>query len=238
MAELIYIILGIVFVLFLVVVTTSSLENVKQKKISFFKTFLVEFIDDLKIILTAVFSPLKKLTKVETLKHLQQIGIYFLEIFTVSGIFLVIAQWLSPIDSTFNSFWFMQITRFLSFFTAYQIFVYSTLSLIQSAKTDSWSAVLRIIELTKLYLKTKNDEVKEDLNRKIEDALHPETFMTGKTRGIVEEISKGLENENNSEFLTKLDQLKINTENNIRSSNLFWRFSFLLHTIKPQGGAQ
>ena len=208
--------LTLVIISFLITVVSATIETCIHEKKHFFNIFFKEFWDDFKLVFKSVF--IHKFS-IRTLKHLEQIGLYFLEIFTVCGLFLVLENFWDPITPE-NLF-----SRFLTVFTAYQIFVYSVMSLINSAKFDEWLALVRIIRLQQLYNQIGSDYVKKELDKRIEESLNAYTFMTGKPKEYVQEIKDGVS-------AGYLDFLLIIAQHNVQANSSFWRFSFLLNSIK------
>lgn len=218
--KLLLIIISLIVLSFFTTVLAAAKETAIQEKKKLYQIVFKEIKDDFFLLVRTVF--VHKFS-VRTLKHVQQIGLYFIEIFTVCGFFLIVENFWNPIN--FNNFYYELFIRFLSVFTAYQIFVYSIMSLINSAKYDEWLALLRIAKLQKLYNKTKSQTVLNELDFRIRDSLNPYTFMTGKTRKFVEEIKEGVDE-------SYLDYLIIISEHQVEALNSFWRFSILLNSIK------
>lgn len=233
MTELIVGIVILLLLAFFLVVLSASLEMSDNEGKSWICYFFKECWDDFRLIIGSVFK--KPKDKILILKHLQQFGLYFIEVFFVCGVFLIIANYVSPIDpKPADLFWYGQFMRFLSFYTAYQLFVFTTLNISASAKKDMWLGLNYVIELTLFYAKHPfNEEVEELLQERIEDVLNPYTFMRGKPREMAEEIEEMVYWESFSkENLELLEFYKIQTQHRIEETSSFWHFSFLLNALK------
>lgn len=225
----------LVFCSFLLAVISASVETGIHEGKSAFKIFPGEFLDDLKLVLKSALYPLRQKNKMEWLKNLQQIGLYMMEVLSVCGLLLIFAQWLNPVSPRDpRLFCYEQAMRFIGFYTAYQFLVFSILNLTHSAERDSWLAVLRIVRLAKLYLSTRNESVKDELDFRIRDALFPYTFMGEKPKAVVGEVKARLRDKDAG----MLDYYEIVASHNLEAASLFWRFSLLLNAIKGQGGAE
>lgn len=244
MRILIIALIVLAFSFFMITVISSCMENALYQKKHWWTFLFSEFWEDFKLIVKSIFHKPYKSNQIKRLKNLQQIGLVLLEVFTVCGLFLILAQWLSPVNTNnLKQFLYEQVIRFLTFYTAYQFLVFSMLSLTSSARKDSWLAVVRIVKLTKLYLKTLDPKIKDELDFRIKDALFPLTFMTQDARKIVKEIKELLEEGQSKDLVPEkvkadLDYFEIIATHYLEASSLFWHFSLLLNAIKPQGGAE
>ena len=232
-------ILGVVLVLaasFLLTVISASLERERCEKCSLSKAFFEEFFSDLKILFHAVFHRPKD--PITLLKHVQQIGLYLLEVFSVCGVFVIAAESIKPVEAGGLLFWYEQIMRFLSFYTAYQIFVFSILNLTHSAKEDSWIEVERLIYLVQLYLTTGDKAAREKLKIEFEDVLDPYTFMDKDALQMAQELfeitklADADRMQTERDYRTQLDLAEIEASHQAEASGLFWQFSLLLNAIK------
>lgn len=242
-----FLIIGLVVLaicFFMLVVISSCIENGINDKTHWWNSFIPEFWGDLKLVFKSVFHLPRKSNQIKRLKDLQQIGLFLLEVFTVCGLFLILAQWLNPVDTNnLKEFLYQQIIRFLTFYTAYQFLVFTLLNLSSSSKKDSWLAVVRIVKLAKLYLKDPDKKILVELDYRIKDALDPYTFTTADAKEVVKDIKKSVEENKTKAYVpeelkTNLDLYELIANHKLEASSLFWHFSFLLNAIKPEGGAE
>lgn len=211
---------GFILAAYLLIVLSSGIETAVNYHRSCLKSILTDLADIFVIIFKALF--VHRITR-RTLKHLQQIGLYLLEIFIVCGICLIIENWLYPM--TEERFWYELFTRFIGVYTFYQIFVFSVLNLMNSATYDEWLAIVRVIKLKQLYFETGAEYVKDKLDYLVKDALDPQTFMTGKPKKLMIEVK-------NCEDPLKLKYYLVLAEHKVQALNSYWHFSYLLSRLK------
>lgn len=167
--------------------------------------------------------------RINRFKHLQQLGIYVLEIMGVCGILLIIAQWRYPVDaSNAGSFWDEQFSRFVNMYAVYQIFIFVVLNIVQSAKVDMWLSLETLAKYGLHYLDTVRRDNLEVFERYLRQLRDPGCFMTEKGLEIASKIEKQVR-------CDEIDAMEL-TEIQIRAQKehdeLFWHFSLLLNLVK------
>lgn len=223
---------AVIISLFLIVVWAGSEETALYEKSSWVKFFCEELINDARIVFKTIFKRPKSFRRL--LKNIQQTGLYLLEITVVCGLMLILAQWISPVSEIGpGQFFYEQFTRFLSFYAAYQIFVFTVLNISVSSRCDEWLSVKRLVRLAILYFETKNTDVKEMLDLRLKDALDPYTFLDGEPLKIAQEVGEIIRKEKPNETdLITLKRYEIVSEHYSEFSGLYWHFSFLLNAMK------
>lgn len=173
------------------------------------------------------------------ISNLEQIFYYLSEIVFVCGGIVLLSNFLYPISGeTIGIIWFFVLERFISFYAVYQIFVLVILNLVDSSYIDQDNAVLRLIELVEIYreyktydILTEVQELKKEIDDRIEILLNPGSLVSESVRNEVKEIKKRYNTPLRGNDLY-FKELKILAESRMTKKGMFWQGSFILKILK------
>lgn len=156
-------------------------------------------------------------------KSIFQVLLYIFEVIGISLLITLILNYFKPIESIVE---FVE-TMILAY-TIYQILVLVILTNLNDIKKDSYLTLLSTLKLCKIYLESKDINLKMNIIKKIDKQLDLGTFNIMEIRYMYEYIK------NNFESLSglELDIYIVQAEHNYEMVSLNWRFSFILRVFK------
>ncbi|MGP8330362.1 MAG: hypothetical protein ACT6FF_08615 [Methanosarcinaceae archaeon] len=156
-------------------------------------------------------------------KSIWTIFLVVVEIATVTSLLVYASQFLKPFQDKFD-----MVERYIIFFAAYEISIYTILNFLNDAKRDSLLAQKTAFEQALLYLESGVAFLKQDLLEKIERQLDIDTLTSLDIRKRYENLIQYIENQNF--WAIKYELLMIN--HSYEMCDLQWRFTFLLRLFK------
>lgn len=156
-------------------------------------------------------------------KSIFQVLLYIVEVFGVAFLITLILNHFKSIESIVE---FVE-TMILSF-TIYQVVVLVILTNLNDIKKDSYLAFLTTLKLCKIYLESKDKNLKMYIIEKIDKQLDLGTFNIVKVKDKYEYLKNNLELLSVSDLDTEI----VLGEHDYEMVSLNWRFSFLLTIFK------
>lgn len=149
--------------------------------------------------------------------------LYFIEIFIIS--FFI--TWLLERSHPSGSFYEV-IEKFFLSYGAYQIFIYTSLSIIDDISKDSALMLLSLLKYCLLYKDTGNDQLKILVNEAIDYQLSYKTMNSVDTEKLLVNLKENIDSIDKVYLQTQL----IMAEHDFEFYQLQWRLSFLLRILK------
>ena len=156
----------------------------------------------------------------QRLKHLI---IYFVEIFIVSSFITWLLEKSHPSGSIFEV-----IEKFFLSYGAYQLLIYTSLSIIDDISKDSALMLLSLLKYCLLYKETGSDQLKLLINEKIDNQISSKTMNSLNTEGLLIKLKENIDSIDKVYIQTQL----IMAEHNFEFYQLQWRLSILLRILK------
>ncbi len=159
-------------------------------------------------------------------KYLFQI---FLYLFETLGIAVLCTIFITDINPFTNCFEFIESVTV--FYALYQIIIYNILQQFNDIKKDEYLALSTLYKLTRLYIITKNDIIKQDILSKLEYQLDSATFNDNNVRREYLNI-KEIINSPKKNNLEIIDYKIIYFDHLSEEAILGWKYSILLRLLK------
>ena len=158
--------------------------------------------------------------KNQRLKHLI---IYFVEIFIVSSFI----TWLLETSHPSGSFYEV-IEKFFLSYGAYQLLIYTSLSIIDDISKDSALMLLSLLKYCLLYKETGSKQLKALINEKIDNQISSKAMNSLNTEGVLIKLKENIDSIDKVYIQTQL----IMAEHDFEFYQLQWRLSIILRLIK------
>ena len=149
--------------------------------------------------------------------------LYFIEIFIISSFI----TWLLERSHPSGSFYEV-IEKFFLSYGAYQLLIYSSLSIIDDISKDSALMLLSLLKYCLLYKETGSDQLKLLINEKIDNQISSKTMNSLNTEGLLIKLKENIDSIDKVYIQTQL----IMAEHNFEFYQLQWRLSILLRILK------
>lgn len=160
------------------------------------------------------------------IKRLYQIFLYLIETLGIATLFTFISDKFIPFNNPFDI-----IERITVFYTLYQIIIYNILQQLNDIKKDEYLALSTMYKYVKLYIQTRNKEIKNYILSSIEYQLEPSTFNDINIRNEYLNIKKAINT--SSKFNTTIIDYKIILYDHlVEEAVLNWKYSILLRIFK------
>lgn len=156
-------------------------------------------------------------------KSIWQVFLYLFEVVVIAFIGTLVFNYFKPILSITEF-----IERMILSYTVYQVLVLVILTNLNDAKKDSYLALLNTLKLCKLYIDSKDKNIKNNIITNVDTQLNPSTFNDLNIRSDYQEIRDNLECFTSTQIEYKI----ISTERMYEMASLNWRISFLLRIFK------
>lgn len=158
--------------------------------------------------------------KYQRLKHLI---IYFVEIFIVSSFITWLLEKSHPSGSIYEV-----IEKFFLSYGAYQLLVYTSLSILDDISKDSALMLLSLLKYCLLYKETGSEKLKALIDEKIDDQISSKAMNSLNTEERLIELKKNIDSIDKVCIQSQL----IMAEHDFEFYQLQWRLSILLRILK------
>ena len=156
----------------------------------------------------------------QRLKHLI---IYFVEIFIISSFITWLLERSHPSGSLYEV-----IEKFFLSYGAYQLLIYTLLSIIDDISKDSALMLLSLLKYCLLYKETGSEQLKVLINEKIDYQISYRAMNSPITEELLINLKKKLDSIDKVYIQTQL----IMAEHDFEFYQLQWRLSILLRILK------
>lgn len=150
-----------------------------------------------------------------------QIFLYVVELLLVSLLITYSTTFIEPITSSI-----VFLERIILAYTIYQILVIVILTNLNDIEKDSYLALITILKLTLIYIETRNQELKSQLQENLKHQLNNGTFNSIDLRNDYEYLQKNLDTVDATSINIEL----IIAEHQYELQSLNWKFSFILRS--------
>ena len=158
--------------------------------------------------------------KYQRLKHLI---IYFVEIFIVSSFITWLLEKSHPSGSIYEV-----IEKFFLSYGAYQLLIYTSLSILDDISKDSALMLLSLLKYCLLYKETGSEKLKALIDEKIDNQISSKAMNSLNTEEILIELKKNIDSIEKACIQSQL----IMAEHDFEFYQLQWRLSILLRILK------
>ena len=149
--------------------------------------------------------------------------LYFIEIFIVSSFI----TWLLERSHPSSSFYEV-IEKFFMSYGAYQLLIYTSLSIIDDISKDSALMLLSLLKYCLLYKETGSEQLKALINEKIDNQISSKAMNSLNTEEILIELKENIDSIDKVYIQSQL----ITAEHDFEFYQLQWRLSILLRILK------
>lgn len=149
--------------------------------------------------------------------------LYFIEIFIISSFI----TWLLETSHPSGSFYEV-IEKFFLSYGAYQLLIYSSLSIIDDISKDSALMLLSLLKYCLLYKETGSEQLKVLINEKIDNQISSKAMNSLNTEGVLIKLKENIDSIDKVYIQTQL----IMAEHDFEFYQLQWRLSIILRLIK------
>ena len=156
----------------------------------------------------------------QRLKHLI---IYFVEIFIISSFITWLLESSHPSGSLYEV-----IEKFFLSYGAYQLLIYTSLSIIDDISKDSALMLLSLLKYCLLYKETGSEQLKVLINEKIDYQISYRVMNSPITEELLINLKKNIDSIDKVYIQTQL----IMAEHDFEFYQLQWRLSILLRILK------
>ena len=158
--------------------------------------------------------------KNQRLKHLI---IYFVEIFIVSSFITWLLEKSHPSGSIYEV-----IEKFFLAYGAYQLLVYTSLSILDDISKDSALMLLSLFKYCLLYKETGSKQLKALIDEKIDNQISSKAMNSLNTEKLLVNLKENIDSIDKVYIQTQL----IMAEHDFEFYQLQWRLSILLRILK------
>lgn len=158
--------------------------------------------------------------KHQRLKHLI---IYFVEIFIVSSFITWLLEKIAPSGSIYEV-----IEKFFMSYGAYQLLIYTSLSILDDISKDSALMLLNLLKYCLLYKETGSDQLKILVNETIDYQLLYKAMNSVNTEKLLVNLKENIDSIDKVYIQAQL----IIAEHDFEFYQLQWRLSILLRILK------
>ena len=155
----------------------------------------------------------------QRLKHLI---LYFIEIFIISS-FIMLLEKSSPSTNYYEI-----IEKFFLSYGAYQLLIYTSLSIIDDISKDSTLMLLSLLKYCLLYKETGSEQLKVLINEKIDNQLSSKVMNSFNTEALLMNLKENIDCIDKVYLQAEL----IVVEHDLELYQLQWRLSILLRLLK------
>ena len=149
--------------------------------------------------------------------------LYFIEIFIISSFI----TWLLETSHPSGSFYEV-IEKFFLSYGAYQLLIYTSLSIIDDISKDSALMLLSLLKYCLLYKETGNEQLKTLINKKIDNQISSKSMNGLNTDELLIKLKENIDSIDKEYIQAEL----IMAEHNFEFYQLQWRLSILLRILK------
>jgi len=149
--------------------------------------------------------------------------LYFIEIFIISSFI----TWLLETSHPSGSFYEV-IEKFFLSYGAYQLLIYTSLSIIDDISKDSALMLLSLLKYCLLYKETGSKQLKALINEKIDNQISSKAMNSLNTEGVLIKLKENIDSIDKVYIQTQL----IMAEHDFEFYQLQWRLSIILRLIK------
>ena len=153
----------------------------------------------------------------QRLKHLI---LYFIEIFIISSLLLE--------KSSPSTNYYEIIEKFFLSYGAYQLLIYTSLSIIDDISKDSTLMLLSLLKYCLLYKETGSEQLKVLINEKIDNQLSSKVMNSFNTEALLMNLKENIDCIDKVYLQAEL----IVVEHDLELYQLQWRLSILLRLLK------
>lgn len=156
----------------------------------------------------------------QRLKHLI---LYFIEIFIISYFITMLLEKSSPSTNYYEI-----IEKFFLSYGAYQLLIYTSLSIIDDISKDSALMLLSLLKYCLLYKETGSEQLKVLINEKIDNQLSSKVMNSFNTEALLMNLKENIDCIDKVYLQAEL----IVVEHDLELYQLQWRLSILLRLLK------
>lgn len=156
----------------------------------------------------------------QRLKHLI---LYFIEIFIISSFIIMLLEKSSPSTNYYEI-----IEKFFLSYGAYQLLIYTSLSIIDDISKDSALMLLSLLKYCLLYKETGSEQLKVLINEKIDNQLSSNVMNSFNTEALLMNLKENIDCIDKVYLQAQL----IVVEHDLELYQLQWRLSILLRLLK------
>lgn len=149
--------------------------------------------------------------------------LYFIEIFIISSFI----TWLLETSHPSGSFYEV-IEKFFLSYGAYQLLIYSSLSIIDDISKDSALMLLSLLKYCLLYKETGSKQLKALIDEKIDNQISSKAMNSLNTEKLLVNLKENIDSIDKIYIQTQL----IMAEHDFEFYQLQWRLSILLRILK------
>ena len=149
--------------------------------------------------------------------------LYFIEIFIISSFI----TWLLETSHPSGSFYEV-IEKFFLSYGAYQLLIYTSLSIIDDISKDSALMLLSLLKYCLLYKETGSEQLKALINETIDNQISSKSMNSLNTDELLIKLKENIDSIDKVYIQTQL----IMAEHNFEFYQLQWRLSILLRILK------
>lgn len=149
--------------------------------------------------------------------------IYFIEIFFISSFFTYLLNMYQPSSNLYEI-----IEKFFLSYGAYQLLIYTSLSIIDDISKDSALMLLSILKYCLLYKETGSEQLKALINEKIDNQISSKSMNSLNTDELLIKLKENIDSIDKVYIQAEL----IMAEHNFEFYQLQWRLSILLRILK------
>ena len=149
--------------------------------------------------------------------------LYFIEIFIISSFI----TWLLETSHPSGSFYEV-IEKFFISYGAYQLLIYSSLSIIDDISKDSALMLLSLLKYCLLYKETGSKQLKALIDEKIDNQISSKAMNSLNTEKLLVNLNENIDSIDKIYIQTQL----IMAEHDFEFYQLQWRLSILLRILK------
>ena len=149
--------------------------------------------------------------------------LYFIEIFIISSFI----TWLLERSHPSGSFYEV-IEKFFLSYGAYQLLIYTSLSIIDDISKDSTLMLLSLLKYCLLYKETGSEQLKVLINEKIDNQLSSKVMNSFNTDALLMNLKENIDCIDKVYLQAEL----IVVEHDLELYQLQWRLSILLRLLK------
>ena len=149
--------------------------------------------------------------------------LYFIEIFIISSFI----TWLLERSHPSGSFYEV-IEKFFLSYGAYQLLIYTSLSIIDDISKDSALMLLSLLKYCLLYKETGSEQLKALINEKIDNQILSKAMNSLNTEKLLVNLKENIDSIDKIYMQTQL----IMAEHDFEFYQLQWRLSILLRILK------
>ena len=156
----------------------------------------------------------------QRLKHLI---LYFIEIFIISSFITMLLE-----KSSSSTNYYEIIEKFFLSYGAYQLLIYTSLSIIDDISKDSALMLLSLLKYCLLYKETGSEQLKVIINEKIDNQLSSKVMNSFNTEALLMNLKENIDCIDKVYLQAEL----IVVEHDLELYQLQWRLSILLRLLK------